>query len=117
MTDHHEEHTDLNLRVPTRIGLIVAAVLLVAAAYFYWVPVNLATQQGAAFGCGSAANPPADQFQKSVCLNTTDIYKYRAMAFAAAAILVGGLSYIFFGADKETRVVEAHDSEVAERRD
>ena len=118
MNEHVEEHTVLNLRFPTRVAFVVAAVLLVAAAYFYWVPVNLATQTGAAFGCGSAASPPSDQFQRSVCLNTTDVNAYRAIALAAAALLVAGLSYLFFGADKETRPAPGRSVEdPAERRD
>ena len=51
----------------SKVCLIIAAVLLVAAGYFYWVPVSRITSTGAAFGCRSAANPPTDIFPKVTC--------------------------------------------------
>lgn len=98
--DATESRQTLNLRTGTKLYITAAVLLLIAAAYFYFVPVHLTTKDGAAFGCGSAGNPPVEDFAKSICLDSTVINLYKAYALAGAAVLMGILGYVFFGADR-----------------
>lgn len=111
--DAAESRHTLNLRTGTKLYITAALLLLVAAAYFYFVPVHLTTKEGGAFGCGSAGNPPTEDFAKSICLDTTSINLYKAYALAGAGVLLGILGYVFFGTDRVKEHAN-HDGDVAQ---
>lgn len=100
------------LSTGTKICLIVAGLLALAAAYFYLVPINLVASDGKLFGCGSAANPPSDPFPSSICGSGPTVYAYRAYFLLAGAAVVAGGGYAFFGTHRtRQRAVpsELHD--------
>lgn len=77
------------LRVIRSILFLLAALFVVAAVYYYFVPVNVASREGV-FGCGSAANPPnadKDGFQYGACQKSAVVYQYRTYAMLAAALI------------------------------
>lgn len=104
-----ETRTVLRLRTGSKICVLIALVLLVLAAYFFWTPLTLPRPDGGLFGCGSAANPPSDPFPKGVCVDLPTMYRFRALAALGSALLVGGVGIAFFGAEREfeTRRVAA----------
>jgi hypothetical protein len=106
--DAPESRHTLNLRTGTKLYITAALLLLIAAAYFYFVPVHLTTKDGGAFGCGSAGNPPTEDFAKSICLDVTSVNLYKAYALAGAAVLMGILGYVFFGTDRVKELAEEH---------
>lgn len=91
-----EPRTPLRLSTAAKVSFMVAALLLVLAVYFYFVPINLRTSSGGSFGCGSAASPPGDSFPRSICLDAPRINAFRAYALVAAALITAGLGRFFF---------------------
>lgn len=91
------------LSTGTKICLIIAALLALAAAYVYLVPINLVASDGKLFGCGSAANPPTDPFPSSICGTGPTVYAYRAYALLAAAAVVAAAGYAFFGTHRTSQ--------------
>lgn len=77
-------------------ALIIAALMIVGAIYYYFVPVNVNTQNGA-FGCGTAANPPSpenDGFQYGPCQETAIVNLYRSIALIAGAIVLAAGTFL-----------------------
>lgn len=94
--DAHEANTALVLTDRTKLALMAGLLMLIAAVYFYFVPIHLPTQTGT-FGCGSASSPPTDEFGKGVCRDIPNVNLFRAYALGAAGILTAVLGHFFFG--------------------
>ncbi|GAA1787657.1 hypothetical protein [Nostocoides veronense] len=80
----------------TKVCIITSVLLIVLAAYFYFVPINITAQQGV-FGCGSASNPPTEDFAKGVCQDLATINRIKAVSALISAFLVTGLGFLLFG--------------------
>lgn len=83
------------LRIARGLASLLALLLLLGALYYYFVPAQVPSEQGV-FGCGSAANPPADGFARGACQGTATINLYRALALLAGALLLPLLAYLLF---------------------
>ncbi|BDZ58211.1 hypothetical protein [Barrientosiimonas endolithica] len=110
-----ETRTVLTPRTGTKVSLIVALVLVAVAVYWYFVPLYILSGTGQPFMCGSAQNPPTDNFPKNICGDIPTVYKLRALATLAAALIVGVLGALLFGFDRRTeaRVPRASDDAVS----
>ncbi|KNX37264.1 hypothetical protein [Luteipulveratus halotolerans] len=120
MPDDHDSRTLISPRTGTKVSLLVAIPLLLAAAYFFWVPITLQSPEtGSTFNCGTAASPPSSGFQKGTCGDLNKINKFRAIGLGASALLIGGLGAAMFGAERreEVRPRRRHDDEDDDRRD
>ena len=88
------------VRIPstgTRICLLLAALLLVVAAYFVLSPLMVTTASGSSWNCGTAMNPPSDQFGSGLCGQLNSSYLARGIAALAAAIVTGVGGLLLFG--------------------
>ena len=86
------------LRVVRGLVLLLAALLLVGAVYYYFVPVHVASNEGV-FGCGSASNPPSsdkDGFQYGACQKTAVVNQFRTYALLAGAVLTALAGFLLF---------------------
>lgn len=84
------------LRALKGISLIIAALMIIGAVYYYFVPVHVNTQNGA-FGCGAASNPPSpekDGFQYGPCQETAIVNLYRTFALVAGAVVLVAGSFL-----------------------
>lgn len=88
-------------RTGTKITTIVAAALLVTAAYYLFAPVYMDTANGW-FGCGSAARGSDSEFVQNVCKEAPSVNLARALFAAGLAVIIGGLGAYFFGFDTTT---------------
>lgn len=80
-----------------RVAVLVAALLLIAAVYAFWVPLTVPNPAGAPFRCSTAAQPPTDAFAKAFCGTINTQYRYRALALLASALVVGVGGFFLFG--------------------
>lgn len=85
----------LKLSTGTRICLLLALLASVAAAYYYWVPITVASATGA-FGCQSASNPPVEPFPKNACGPVNDIYRARALASLVCGVILATVGPLLF---------------------
>ncbi len=83
--------------------------LLLAAAYLFWSPLEKPTKEGIPFGCSSAANPPTDPFQKKVCGKINQRRQMQAGSLVVAAVIVGAGGVLTYGASR--RVEHARPTE------
>ncbi|WP_265446781.1 hypothetical protein [Flexivirga meconopsidis] len=120
MAEEFETRTVLSLRTGTKICVLIALGFVVAAVYFYFVPVtSVRTQSGSVFGCGSASSPMTGGFAEGACGKITDVYKYRAIACIVLALLTAIVGGLLFGADRrqETRAVRTDVDRHDDRHD
>lgn len=90
----------VTLRIGSKVCILVALVALAAAVYFYFVPSTLRTQTGGVFDCGSPGHPIDNGFAQNVCLNVTDVDRYRSYLLLAVGLIVGILGTVLFGVDR-----------------
>lgn len=103
MPEDLETRTVMTPRTGTKICILIGLAFIVAAVYFYFVPVTtVRTTTGSVFGCGTAANPANSTFAHGTCSRVTDVEKYRAIASAAIAVLTIVLGAVMFGVDRRT---------------
>jgi hypothetical protein len=113
MTDGQQQtRTVLTVNRGAKLCLLVAALLLLFAAYLFFVPLDIQTQEGPMFNCGSAARPPTAAFPKTVCGRLSQTAQLRAGFAAGGAVVtaLGGL--LVFGVTRRT----AHVDPAAGRR-
>ena len=94
MTEHDDADDDstrtvLSLSTGARVGLVLALVLLVAAGYLLWSPIQLYPPEGFPIKCGSGAVPPDNDLGTAACGSVNVIRQWQAGGLAAAAVLVG----------------------------
>ena len=103
MTEHVDDTRDdgtrtvVSLSTGARVGIVLALVLLVAAGYLLWSPIQLYPPQGFPIKCGSAAAPPDNELGTAACGSINVIRQWQAGGLAAAAVLVGVGSIYAFG--------------------
>lgn len=86
------------LRVIRGLVLMIAALFLIAAIYYYFVPVHVTSKEGV-FGCGSASNPPnadKDGFQFGACQKSAVVNQFRTYAFLGAAVITALGAFLIF---------------------
>lgn len=112
MPEDLETRTVMTPRTGTKICILIGLAFIVAAVYFYFVPVTtVRTTTGSVFGCGTAANPANSTFAHGTCSRVTDVEKYRAIASAAIAVLTIVLGAVMFGVDRRTETRPARRSD------
>lgn len=76
----------------TRVCLLVAGLLLIAAGYLLVSPLERASSQGPPFDCGTALAPADGDFARAVCgdLNGRRLLQGGAVALGALALAGGG---------------------------
>ncbi len=104
-----QSRTVLVVSTGARICITVALLLLLAAAYLFWSPLEKPTKEGIPFGCSSAANPPTDPFQKKVCGKINQRRQMQAGSLVVAAVIVGAGGVLTYGASR--RVEHARPTE------
>ena len=103
MTEHEDgsrkdgTRTVVSLSPGARAGFALALVLLVAAGYLFWAPIQLYPADGFPIMCGSGAQPPGDELGAAACGSVNDIRRWQAAAVAAAAVIVALGSVYAFG--------------------
>lgn len=118
MPEDIETRTVLNPRTGTKICILIGLAFIVAAVYFYFVPVtDVRTTSGSIFGCGTAAHPADNTFAKGICWRITDVEKYRAIACMVIGVLTIVLGSVMFGVDRrtETRRTRRHLDDYEDR--
>lgn len=93
------------LATGVRVCLLLAVLALLAAIYYYWVPLVI-DGRGGMFGCGSAANPPTEDFPKAACGDLPSIYRMRALAFLEASLVLALIGSLLFGLRLRRRTAE-----------
>jgi hypothetical protein len=83
-----------------RICILLGLLLLVVSGYLFWSPLEKPTKEGIPFGCSSAANPPTEQFPKTVCGKINQRRQMQAGSFLIAAIIVGAGGVLTFGSSR-----------------
>lgn len=99
VTDGHRTRTGLT--TGSKICVLVSLGLLLTAAYFFWAPLSVPSGN-APFVCQTAANPPDDEFARTICTTITDRYLLRAALTAAAAIITTTVGLALFGFTRRT---------------
>lgn len=108
MPDDLETRTVMTPRTGTKICILIGLAFIIAAVYFYFVPVTgVRTDSGSVFGCGTAADPANSTFAKGTCYRVTDVEKYRAIASAAIGLMTIVLGAVMFGVDRRTETRRA----------
>ena len=113
LTEHERLRTVTSLRLGARIGLTIAALVLVFAAYEAWVPVDIAGYRGIQFNCGSVIRPPSGPFQVGNCGGVVDRQRMIMIFSIIAAVVIAAGSVYAFGVDRRhERVLADSDDEV-----
>jgi hypothetical protein len=80
-----------------RIGVLLALLLVVAALFFLFVPLEKASSTGQPFRCGTAASPEHGDFPDAVCGGLSSRFRLGAGALGVAALVVGAGGIWAFG--------------------
>lgn len=91
------ERTVLTLSVGARVGAVLALLLLIAAGYLLWAPIQLYPADGFPISCGSGARLPADNLGTAACGKINAIRSWQAGSLALAALVVAVGSAFAFG--------------------
>ncbi|AKU16770.1 hypothetical protein [Luteipulveratus mongoliensis] len=116
MPEDHDSRTLISPRTGTKVCLLVALPFLLAAAYFFFVPITLRGSTGSTFNCDSAASAPTGSFQKGTCGDLNTINRYRAIALGATGLLIGGLGSAMFGVERRQELRPRRDHEDEDER-
>lgn len=88
------------LRIARGLGFLLAALFLIAALYYWFVPATIPSKEGV-FGCGTAASPPTDGFAKGACQGTAKIHAFRSYALLGAALVTALGSFLLFRGERD----------------
>lgn len=97
--------TVVSLSRGARACLLVAVLVLLAAAYRFFAPIDIPTREGPMFRCGTAASPPTEEFPRSVCGRIATDRLLQASFLTGGAVVLGLGGLVVFGASR--RVEEA----------
>ncbi|WP_146828202.1 hypothetical protein [Aeromicrobium flavum] len=82
----------------TKVAILAAIPFLAYGIYLLLTPItDIQTSSGAIFECGSALQPPTDDFQEAVCGTINTQYLYRSIASIVAALGIAGVGAALFG--------------------
>lgn len=82
-------------RVVRGLLILAAVMFLIGALYYYLVPAQVASNEGV-FGCGTAAQPPTDGFAKGACQGTATINLYKALVLLGFGVAAGLAQFFIF---------------------
>ena len=91
----------------TRVCLLVAGLLVIAAGYLLVSPLERASSQGPPFDCGTAASPAGGDFARAVCGDLNQRRQLQVVAVALAALTLAGGGRVAFGPLRRRRRVDA----------
>jgi hypothetical protein len=83
--------------VGTRVCLLVAGLLVIAAGYLLVMPLERVGSQGPPFDCGTALAPAAGDFARGVCGDLNQRQRLQGGAILLAAIALAGGGRLAFG--------------------
>ncbi|GAA4388555.1 hypothetical protein GCM10023153_03910 [Ornithinibacter aureus] len=92
-----DRRTVVTLSVGARVGATIALLLLVAAGYLFWSPIQLYPSEGFPIMCGSGARIPGDDLGAVACGKVNEIRQWQAGSLAVAALVVAAGSLYAFG--------------------
>jgi hypothetical protein len=88
----------VSLATGSRVCVLLGLLLLVVAAYFYWVPIGAAPlRDGFPARCGSAADPPSEALGRAVCGVANDVQRSRALTALGGAVVLIVVGPLLFG--------------------
>jgi hypothetical protein len=93
----HVTREVVGLSKGARIAVLVALLLLVAALFFLFVPLEKGSSTGQPFRCGTAASPEHGDFPDAVCGGLSTRFRLGAGALGVAAVVVGAGGVWAFG--------------------
>lgn len=97
MLNTNDEAGPTGLATGTKIAVIISALLLAVAVYFFVSPTNFRGKDGSLFGCGSPMSPNTSGLAKGQCNIIEDQALHRALLFLALALITAALGYLLFG--------------------
>jgi len=98
MTESGDEtRTIVTLSVGARVGMVLALLLLIVAAYLFWSPIQLYPSATFPVKCGTAASPPGDNLGQAACGDVNMIRQWQAAGFVGAAIVLAVGCVLAFG--------------------
>ena len=100
-----DQRTVVTLSVGARIGATIALLLLIAAAYLLWSPIQLYPSEGFPIMCGSGASIPGDELGTAACGKVNEIRQWQAGVMGAAALVVAAGSVYAFGLRRNTEAL------------
>lgn len=92
-----DTRTIVTLSTGARVGVVLALLLLIVAAYLFWSPIQLYPSTTFPIKCGSAANPPGDELGRAACGDVNIIRQWQAAGFVVAALVLAAGSVYAFG--------------------
>jgi hypothetical protein len=88
----------VSLATGSRVCVLLGLLLLIVAAYLYWVPIGTTPlSDGFPARCGSAANPPSQALGRAVCGVANDVRRSQALAAVGGAVVLIVLGPLLFG--------------------
>lgn len=106
---NEDEPTAVTLSVGARVGLTLAALLVVAAGYLLWSPIQLYPADGFPIMCGSGARLPADDLGTAACGQVNQIRQWQAGSLVVGAVVLAVGSIYAFGVRRRTDDVNEND--------
>lgn len=100
MMDDPADRTIVSLKLGARIGMVIAALMLVVAGYHLWAPVDITGRGGLQFKCGSVIHPPSGALQVSTCGGVIDRQRMIVVFTAIGAFVVAAGSIYAFGTNR-----------------
>jgi hypothetical protein len=100
-----EARTVVTLPVGARVGAVLGLVLLIAAGYLLWSPIQIYPSDGFPIKCGSAVSLPGDELGTAACGNVNVIRRWQAGTLALAGLAVALGSLYAFGIDRRREPV------------
>ncbi|KRE41304.1 hypothetical protein ASG74_12105 [Knoellia sp. Soil729] len=95
----------MTLSVGAKVAATLALLLLLAAAYLLWSPIQLYPSDGFPIMCGTGASPPTDELGTAACGQINQIRQWQAGALAVAALVVLGGAIYAFGVNRRTEAL------------
>lgn len=93
-----------------KFGIGLGILLLAASIVVLFWPLQLTSNEGSAFLCGSGYSPPTEDFPKSVCGALSQRSRLLSGLLALAAAVVVATSFWVYGTVRSVRLVESDES-------
>ena len=90
----------MSLKLGARIGMVIAALMLVFAGFHLWAPVDIRGQGGLQFKCGSVLNPPSGALQVVTCGGVVERERMKVVFTGIGALVVAVGSVYAFGTNR-----------------
>ena len=101
--DVHLPPPGRNHSVGTRVCLLVAGLLLIAAGYLLLAPLERVASAGPPFDCGTALAPAGGDFARAVCGDLNQRQRLQAGALLLMAVTLAGGGRLAFGPVRRRR--------------